>query len=125
MAKRKFVSLEEYKKAMKPDVELSFDKKLPFLSLNSPSKTIFTAWHGNLPVVLLVGAHGTAYTVRADINHWNVDVYSILYDNESENFTVKYSFEEYHKIGEGFDYIPEFLKKEIPEKTKKEIESKK
>lgn len=115
MAKRKVVSSEEYKKAMRPDVELSFNKNLPFSSLTTPPKTIFTAWHGNI----FEGAHGTAYVVRDDINHWNIDTYSIICDNEFKNFTVEHCFEKYHKIEKGLDYVPEFLKKEIPKDIKK------
>ena len=120
--KRKFLTIEEYQKIIKPKEELSFSKKSPFNSITLPETAIFVAWHG--PEALMLNCStGTAYVCRRDDNDpspLNFDVYSIHPTGDQKTIEITISPKQKYHWAED---LPELMKGSAPDWVKEEVKN--
>jgi hypothetical protein len=123
--KPKKISVEEFRRLIKPNEEVSASDSSPFKDLiNMPPTGQLIVWHGVPPNFLMQGSVcGTTYVVRHDSNDsapLNIDAYSFREGSDTLNLEI-------HKINpKNLEFhwahsLPEFMAGAASEDIKRRI----
>ena len=119
MAKKKYLTAEEFQNRFKSRERLEFSTKSPFNSISvSSEKTLFFAWHWD-PSIAITGATGTAYACRVGgyPYKFDFDVHSLRL-NKYGVPEVFHVYTDYHHTNE----MPQFINDQMPDDIKNKVE---